>query len=274
MPSLVGADGVLPKTMMAVRGWMLRSLPHGAYDKLRILFWNGGVLKLYKLHALVAEKFGRSYSVAPPLYLSFQYGSINPERYMLHGRTAARIITDFLNDNDIDIPEGSKILDFGCGCGRVMEAFDDRWRCHGCDIKPDPIRWIARYRPQWRAVVNDFRPPLPEDFTGFRLIYAISVFTHMDELSVQAWLADFHERLMPGGALLITIIESKERSFRERFGLADVVKDDTRFYYHKPKNVTYMSTDYLRDSVAGKFDLVDVRPWEGNNQTTALLRKL
>jgi ubiquinone/menaquinone biosynthesis C-methylase UbiE len=79
--------------------------------------------------------------------------------------------------------EGRRVLDFGCGAGRVLrhfapeaEAGGEFW---GCDPYPPTIEWLkANLSPPFQFYVSEARP-LPHPDGYFDLIYAISVFTHI-----------------------------------------------------------------------------------------------
>ena len=74
-----------------------------------------------------------------------------------------------------------RILDWGCGCGRVARyasqvpgiAFT------GCDIDGDNAGWCAAHLSGSFAATK-IHPPLPFDAASFDLVYGVSVFTHLD----------------------------------------------------------------------------------------------
>ncbi len=74
----------------------------------------------------------------------------------------------------------------------------------GTDIDPEAIRWCRKAIPFATFEVNDARPPLPFPDSTFDLIYAVSVFTHLDEELQAAWLADLRRVAAPGAVLLLT----------------------------------------------------------------------
>jgi SAM-dependent methyltransferase len=104
--------------------------------------------------------------------------------------------------------EGRRVLDFGCGAGRVLRHFAPEaaeaefW---GCDLHPPTIDWLSEnLSPPMRFFVNDRRPmPQPDDY--FDLIYTLSVFTHITS-EWSDWLLELHRVLKPGGLLLATFM--------------------------------------------------------------------
>jgi SAM-dependent methyltransferase len=109
------------------------------------------------------------------------------------------------------------VLDFGCGCGRVLIPVWRRWQrdtqFHGCDIDEGAIEWLRAHHPQIPAAVNKFRPPLPYTDASFGLLYSISVFTHLDEDAQLDWLAEVRRVLPPDGIAFLTV--HGERAYRD-----------------------------------------------------------
>ena len=101
--------------------------------------------------------------------------------------------------------QGRRILDFGCGAGRVLRHFADEApgvELHGCDIDAPSIEWMrAHLCPPLHAHLTSERPPLPFEDGSFDLIYAMSVYTHLTD-SWSAWMVEHRRLLAPGGLLL------------------------------------------------------------------------
>jgi len=104
--------------------------------------------------------------------------------------------------------EGKRVLDFGCGAGRVLRQFVEEAQSGefwGCDLYEPTVDWLQEsLSPPFRFYVNEKRPmPHPDDH--FDLVYAISVFTHITDEWAD-WLLEVHRILKPGGLLLATFI--------------------------------------------------------------------
>ena len=101
-----------------------------------------------------------------------------------------------------------EILDFGCGCGRILihlERLAATSTVHGCDIDARAIRWAQANLPWARFTTNQPRPPLDYPDATFDLVYNHSVFTHLDEDDQDAWLAELRRVTKPGGTLLLSV---------------------------------------------------------------------
>ena len=109
-----------------------------------------------------------------------------------------------------------RVLDFGCGWGRVIRFFLK-------DVAPENLVGIdidertiaaARETNRWcRFEVSSVLPPSGFEDESFDLVYAYSVFSHLSEEAHLRWLEEFERILEPGGVLLLTTLG---RGFIER----------------------------------------------------------
>jgi SAM-dependent methyltransferase len=97
------------------------------------------------------------------------------------------------------------ILDFGCGSGRVIRYWSKLSAAvHGTDYNPELVRWCQRHLPFATFQVNQTMPPLGYPNDTFDLVYALSVFTHLDEVGQLSWIRELRRIARPGGYVLIT----------------------------------------------------------------------
>lgn len=105
--------------------------------------------------------------------------------------------------------EGLRMLDFGCGCGRVIRYLHrlcGNASFHGTDIDAEAIAWCnANLRELGTFAPCDTSPPLPFPEASFDLVYGISVFTHLPEDLQFAWLEELRRVTVPGGRLILTV---------------------------------------------------------------------
>ena len=100
-----------------------------------------------------------------------------------------------------------RILDWGCGCGRVARYFDSipGISFHGGDIDPDNVSWCAANLEFGSFQTLPLHPPTPFRSQSFDLIYGISVFTHLRESVQFSWLEELQRISAPGAVLLMTV---------------------------------------------------------------------
>jgi SAM-dependent methyltransferase len=134
-------------------------------------------------------------------------GSADPTHFDSSGRQSVADIQRALAAVGSDLTEHGVILDFGCGCGRVLRWLDEMPSAslHGCDIDAQAIAWVSENLSHVRAVVNDTKPPLPYEDDYFDLVYNHSVFTHLPEDYQDFWLPELGRVVRKGGLLVLSI---------------------------------------------------------------------
>jgi ubiquinone/menaquinone biosynthesis C-methylase UbiE len=112
---------------------------------------------------------------------------------------------------------GLKILDFGCGVGRVaLPMFFEYGRLsHACDIDDSATAYLRRALPDVDVRTTDFKPPLPFAESMFDVVYSISIWTHLNEADQLAWLAEMRRIIKPGGFLMATTSSYKAIAHRK-----------------------------------------------------------
>src|SRR5262249_20518261 len=106
------------------------------------------------------------------------------------------------------LAEFRRILDFGCGCGGTLVWLRDlapHSALDGTDIDASAIEWCRANVETTTFATNSARPPLAYRDAQFDFVYAISVFTHLDEDFQRAWLAELRRILRPDGIALVTL---------------------------------------------------------------------
>jgi SAM-dependent methyltransferase len=147
----------------------------------------------------------------PPLELASRAGALTaPDpvaEYEEVGARAHRLLLSFL-PADWSFA-GRRILDFGCGTGRVIRHFADQAGAAelvGCDIHGPSVEWAERHlSPPFRFFRNEELPPIDAPDESFDLVYGMSVFTHLTD-SWSRWLLELHRILRPGGLAVLTFL--------------------------------------------------------------------
>jgi SAM-dependent methyltransferase len=147
----------------------------------------------------------------PPLDLLRRIGlrdEEDPARvYLESGEYHRRLIEDHLPDDWAW--SGKRVLDFGCGVGRVLRQFapeSEEAEFFGCDLDQSSIAWLQdNFTPPFQAFESAEAAGLPQEDGFFDLIYAFSVYTHFTD-NWAAWLREHHRVLADGGILFVTFL--------------------------------------------------------------------
>ncbi|MEA2154022.1 MAG: hypothetical protein QOE11_162 [Solirubrobacteraceae bacterium] len=147
----------------------------------------------------------------PPHALAIRAGVPDPAdvlaSYRAVGRDSRATILDLLGSEWSF--EGRRVLDFGCGSGKVMRHFlREAATCElwGCDIDARSTDWInAALSPPLHAFANGEAPPLDVPEGRFDLVWSVSVFTHLTD-HWAGWIAELHRVLAPGGLAIISFL--------------------------------------------------------------------
>jgi SAM-dependent methyltransferase len=197
------------------------------------------------------------------------------------GRRGADSIQDILERNGLALKNAAPILDFGCGCARVLRHFAALGdSLHGTDFNPKLVAWCRGNLPFGHFEPNALAPPLPFETGRFGLVYALSVFTHLPERLQSSWMDEIRRVLCGGGHFIFTTHGSRyaaelTAADQARFASGQlVVRRDDR----PGSNVcgAYHPEIYVRQRLARGFTVVDfVREGATGNpsQDLWLLRK-
>jgi SAM-dependent methyltransferase len=220
----------------------------------------------------------------PPARLRAQAGPRHADAgyFLRSGGHHADLIRELLADSGSPIEELDAVLDWGCGCGRILRHWYglEGPRVRGCDINPKMVTWCNQNLDFADVAVNELAPPFPYPASTFDLVYALSVITHLPEDLQHAWVEECFRVLKPNGYLLFSTLgeyyltlrrlnEEERRSFAN--GNLVVLYEDSAgtslcSAYHPPV--------YVREKLAADFDTVSFRPAaEDGRHDIYLLRK-
>jgi len=194
----------------------LRRIPRWILHNLKVRLRKAYDFFLFRKEALTLgwrERHGSqdpagSLPVPPPLLRFRVHGSFDRDEYLRIGEVCGRNIRDLLTGVGRDLYAFDTILDFGCGSGRVLRTFQDRpasCRLYGTDIDRQAIAWCRTHLDIATWNTNAAMPPTAYPDQSFDFVYAISVFTHLDERMQFAWLNELKRISKPGGVLLLTV---------------------------------------------------------------------
>jgi SAM-dependent methyltransferase len=180
---------------------------------LRLLERLGLLLPAYRVweraRTVFSTKTGEGYDglpLPPPNLMVPVAGTVSAAWFLESGQLSEELIRGALKRAGTSLGSLDGILDFGCGCGRVLRRWrESDVRICGCDISHPAVDWCQKHLPFIEVRANALEPPLPYASASFDLIYALSVLTHLPIEKQLAWCDEFCHLLRPGGLLLLTL---------------------------------------------------------------------
>jgi SAM-dependent methyltransferase len=186
--------------------------------------------------------------------------------YFHSGIRIANGIINNLTHSGVKLKDLHNILDFGCGCGRLIRHI----RCiphttiFGTDYNGRLIEWCRGHLPFARFATNQLAPPLEFQADTFDLIYAQSIFTHLSEGLQANWLQEFHRILKDEGILYFTTHGDQfihDLNQQEKMDYKNG-KTVIRNLDKEGKNIcaTYQKAGYYKQKIKSGFEIVATLP--------------
>ena len=148
----------------------------------------------------------------PPAELRYRVSSSpDAENFVTVGKACAADIQSALLQVGSELGSFNRILDFGCGCGRTLihlKGLAPNAQIDGTDIDVKAIEWCRQHLNFAKFTISKEHPPSEYPSDTFDFIYAISVFTHLNEEYQFRWLEELRRITKPGAILLLTIDSS------------------------------------------------------------------
>jgi ubiquinone/menaquinone biosynthesis C-methylase UbiE len=256
------------------------------YCRLERLYIKSEHILKYLYSPFLNAAFKRSYLSDglpfPPLRLVYLVTNTYSYKWFYEtGAVGLQCIRDVLKRNNLDIDKFESILDFGCGCGRIIRHWKARnsQKIYGTDYNPVLIAWCQKNLSFASFEVNDTLSGLIYEDEKFDFIYAISVFTHLTEKSGHSWMSELYRVLKPGGTMYVTFMGTTRAPYlrpelRDRFESGHIVVTGEE---HSGKNIcaAYHPEQYVRKILAKQFRVLDFIPGGAKdaNQDVFLLKK-
>jgi SAM-dependent methyltransferase len=131
-----------------------------------------------------------------------------PEVFLWTGLSDVFTFLEILEAQGMTRRSNLRLLDFGCGCGRLLRFLRGLAADHeitGSDVNPDHVAWCRAHLAPVRFSKNGLRPPLERPTGTLDGIWSLSVFTHLDDDLGSEWRAELTRVLAPLGVLILTL---------------------------------------------------------------------
>ncbi len=182
-----------------------------------------GTQALRTLRQLPIDDFGRLLLAVPEQYMALRallprmaddnvqnhWTGASGEVLLKQSTAFVRTLTSAYREYGESDLEGSHILDFGCGWGRLLRLmlkYCDPSRLFGVDPWNESIEICQKDGVLAHLALSDSVPSqLPFNGTNFDLAYAFSVFTHLSERTARTCMAALRGRMTRNSLLVISI---------------------------------------------------------------------
>ena len=198
------------------------------------------------------------------IYLIAQHRS--PDIFLRTGEISAQQIRDMLKRNGVELETFNAILDFGCGVGRVIRQWKTLVgpKVYGTDYNPLLIKWCQKHLTFAHFECNPLAAKLNYENEKFDFIYALSVFTHLNEGLAHAWLEELCRVLRPGGYLYLTThgahyFATRPPAEQAKLARGELVVVATDRAGSNECAVFHPET-YVREHWTNQFTVIDFRP--------------
>ena len=231
---------------------------------------------------------GKAGLPTPPENLWLGYGR-TIEEWLESGKLHVDKMRSLLAESGHSFEPGSCVLELGCAAGRMIRFLDDvaeQGEVWGTDISAEHVLWCKQnLSPPFHFLVTTTTPHLPFADSYFDVIYAGSVFTHIDDLA-DSWLFELRRVLKPNGRLYVTIHDNDTIRIlsEEKHDLSKTLFCRRDYFENRDfamftigrfmRSQVFYDTEYFVKHLKPFFEVMSVTPAAYGFQTGVLLRKL
>jgi SAM-dependent methyltransferase len=224
----------------------------------------------------------------PPPELRMGYCTDSDEHFLNLGRSSYDSLMKILQTQRVSLDPGDAMLDWGCATGRVLRFFEPFARdCEvwGSDVDAPSIEWCLNHlAPPFKFLTAMSLPYLPFPDRKFKIIYGLSVFTHITSLR-DMWLLELARIMKKGACAILTIHDEHSWEIFHKKGMPGWMPPEYAALPQFPENgleirgnewyltYTFFHSDYIRKAWGQYFDVVDIVPQAEGYQTAVVLRK-
>jgi SAM-dependent methyltransferase len=170
----------------------------------------------------------------------------------------------------VDFKHPKHILDFGCGCGRILAGWEGLLNdatLTGVDVHPKLAAFCQEHIRFAQVFQSAPYPPLHFIDNSFDFVYAASVFTHMKYDQLSLWANEMARIITSGGLLMVSYHGPYYENILDQYGHHAIPLLRERGYYvHVYGNehdtflgsnlyATYLTSDFIRSLFNG-FELI------------------
>jgi ubiquinone/menaquinone biosynthesis C-methylase UbiE len=190
----------------------------------------------------------------PEEHVQLQFTGVSGYRTLEEAFSFYQYIKMSASGKDSAINQETKILDYGCGWGRIIRFFLKETppsNLYGIDCDEEVINVCKTSNLKCNFQVNNIFPPTEFADNFFDVIYSFSVFSHLSEDAHKRWLQEFNRILKPGGILVAT---TRDRDFIILCAkVREMEETEVPFFAKGLTNAFVNTTECLNDYDNGKY---------------------
>lgn len=167
------------------------------------------------------------------------------------------------------VQDFERVLDFGCGIGRLLQYVSEGVDIAACDISDPAIEYLRGAFPGVNSTKGPLYPPSAYRSGQFDLVYSFSVFSHLRLDAERIWLRELYRLGKPGCVYLLTVhgdwfidatlgdrvAEAREAGFLYR----DVhSRSGSNLDFPDYYEASYHTSNYIRQVWSALFDVVEI----------------
>lgn len=223
--------------------------------------------------------------VLPPEFFIYETYRLNYKWYYEDGRNTAEEIVTLLSKYFDLTKQNTRILDWGCGPGRIVRHFPRLLRnaeIHGTDYNETYINWCRENLKEINFSMNKIEPPVKYKDSFFDAVMGLSIFTHLSEKNHFDWIKELHRIIKFGGGMLITtqgeayypkLTEPEKKIFNSNQLVTRQYLDEGNRLYS-----TFHPIEFMKKLLAGRFEIIEhIRGKSEKNESSQdswLLKKI
>jgi ubiquinone/menaquinone biosynthesis C-methylase UbiE len=218
--------------------------------------------------AITKRKTALSTPIPPDNLMFLVSGHADKENW---GQSREASITEgilpYLLQAKIELARGSHILDFGCGCGRILAGWENHLprdaKLSGVDISSDSVSFCRDNIRFANVSQCGFYPPLKFDDHSIDFAYAASVWTHLTLPAAVQWAGEFARIIKPGGVAMISyhgahymsvlasLVGKNSAQLEERGYFFHLHKAANETFHGSNEYSTWMTAEFIRSLFKG-----------------------
>lgn len=244
--------------------------------------------KIAKIQTYYSKEWSKEIPIPPPHLMK---RAANTEYSSFFRASAFKTYRDYWQEaiKYIDFNNVYRILDWGCGCGRLtylLSKISKTFKVYGCDIDKEAISWCRDNIQDAQFTVIPLTPPTNYPPIFFNLIIGNSILTHLTkDLQIQ-WLTEAKRILTPNGLFIASVHGESATYFSfPTSNIKNILKNgiydkvmDTALNGIAPPNYyrgTFQSKEYTIKTYSQYFEVLDyVERGSMNHQDLVVMKKM